>query len=134
MDIVEAIIGQRKRWDLDGRRRYNGYSIRSIGCSVSVALQKKMLATSKGKVRSLGGRCWEGKERLTGDQIWSRSCREVEHCTSATRALRSVTQAGVVDSILNGLYLLLEREICTDEERIAFRVEEAKGVREGGDE
>ncbi|RWW59734.1 hypothetical protein BHE74_00033319 [Ensete ventricosum] len=89
MDIVEAIIGQRKRWDLDGRRRYNGYSIRSIGCSVSVALQKKMLATSKGKVRSLGGRCWEGKERLTGDQIWSRSCREVEHCTSAARALRS---------------------------------------------
>ncbi|RZS00277.1 hypothetical protein BHM03_00029938 [Ensete ventricosum] len=132
MDIVEAIIGQRKRWDLDGRRRrYNGYSIRSIGCFVFCCTAKEDASDVKRKV---GGRCWEGKERLTGDQIWSRSCREVEHCTSDARALRSVTQAGVVDSIMNGLCLLLEREICTDEERIAFRVEEAKGVREGGGE
>ncbi|RZR86291.1 hypothetical protein BHM03_00013469 [Ensete ventricosum] len=42
--------------------------------------------------------------------------------------------SGVIDSIMSGAYLLLEKEIYTDEERVAFGAEEAEDVREGGDE
>ncbi|RWV96748.1 hypothetical protein GW17_00040517 [Ensete ventricosum] len=53
MDGAETVVGQRKQGDLDGRkRRSDGYSIKSIRCSIFIALRKKMLTTSKEKVRS----------------------------------------------------------------------------------
>ncbi|RWW89040.1 hypothetical protein BHE74_00002058 [Ensete ventricosum] len=102
MDGAKVVARQRKRGDLDGsKRRSDGYSRRSRRCSVSIALWNKMLATSKEKVRSsrletaavaVGGRYWEGKERLARDQIRSRSSREVGRAASTARVLQSATR------------------------------------------
>ncbi|RWW79116.1 hypothetical protein BHE74_00012611 [Ensete ventricosum] len=54
MDGVETVVGQRKQGDLDGRkRRSDGYSIKSIRCSIFIALRKKMLTTSKEKLGAI---------------------------------------------------------------------------------
>ncbi|RZS01621.1 hypothetical protein BHM03_00031512 [Ensete ventricosum] len=52
MDRAEAVAGQRKRGDLDGRKRRSNDYNRSRGCSIFVALRKKMLTTSKERLEA----------------------------------------------------------------------------------
>ncbi|RZS27098.1 hypothetical protein BHM03_00060529 [Ensete ventricosum] len=109
MDEAEVIARQRKRGDLDGRkRRSDGYSRRSRRCFVSVALWNKMLVTSKEKVRSYRWLAeWridraradyhrrshdavEQRQRIEGSR-WARS-REVGRAASTARVLQSTTR------------------------------------------
>ncbi|RRT57563.1 hypothetical protein B296_00047183 [Ensete ventricosum] len=74
-ELTDKGRGHRHRGDLDNKKmRFSGCNRRSIGCSVSIALQKKMLATQE--VRS----CRWTMEGYHRQRKGSRSRRRWVHC------------------------------------------------------